>query len=100
MTDIHEEALAILGPSEAISKLREETGELAFAVQRYAEGKGDAESVYRELEDVLFVMCRVDRIPKFIEANESWDIEKQRRESTEKLKKAMADKLKTEGAII
>jgi len=100
MTDIHDDALAILGPTEAISKLREEAGELAFAVQRYAEGKGGAELIYRELEDVLFVMCRVDRIPKFMETNESWDIEKQRRESAEKLKKAMADKLKTDNIRI
>jgi len=49
---IHERAISILGPSEAIHKLQEETGELHFAVQRYAQGKGDALSVIKELSVV------------------------------------------------
>jgi NTP pyrophosphatase (non-canonical NTP hydrolase) len=96
METIHSEALAILGPSEAIQKLQEETGELHFAVQRYAQGKGNALSVIKELEDVLFVFLRVEKIGKFQADAQEFDIEQHRKQATEKLMKVIQDKLKME----
>ena len=100
MTSIHDTALSILGPSEAIQKLQEETGELHFAVQRYAQSKGDALSVIKELEDVLFVFLRVEKIWKCKADAQEFDIEQHRKQATEKLQSAITDKLIMEDARI
>ena len=96
MIDIHETAISILGPSEAINKLQEETGELHFAVQRYAQGKGDALSVIKELEDVLFVFLRVEKIWLFDKNIQGFDAFEHRRQAGIKLAKAINDKIKME----
>ena len=88
---IHERAISILGPSEAIHKLQEETGELHFAVQRYAQGKGDALSVIKELNDVLFVYQRVQMIWLF-EDIQRFDASEHIKQARIKLEKAINDK--------
>ena len=93
MMSIHDTALSILGPSEAIRKLQEETGELHFAVQRYAQGKGDAIEVIKEFADVCFVIMRVYMIGTFVKALGKWDREEHNRNAAKKLTKAMNDKL-------
>ncbi|GEM_PF-5435755 len=96
MSDIHETAISILGPSEAIEKLQEETGELHFAVQRYAQGKGDALSVIKELEDVLFVYQRVQKIWLFERDIQGFDASEHRKQAGIKLAKTINDKIKME----
>ncbi|NMW21715.1 hypothetical protein CV133_gene15 [Chlorobiaceae phage CV-1-33] len=89
---IHERAISILGPSEAIHKLQEETGELHFAVQRYAQGKGDALSVIKELNDVLFVFQRVQKIWLFERDIQGFDASAHINQARIKLEKAINDK--------
>jgi len=89
---IHERAISILGPSEAIHKLQEETGELHFAVQRYAQGKGDALSVIKELNDVLFVFQRVQKIWLFERDIQGFDASEHINQARIKLEKAINDK--------
>ena len=94
---IHERAIWVLGPSEAIHKLQEEAGELHFAVQRCAQGKGDALSVIKELEDVLFVFQRVKKIWRFDKDIQNFEASEHRRQAGIKLAKAINDKMISEG---
>ena len=96
MDSIHSEALAILGPEEAIHKLQSETIELLFAINRFSEGKGDSIAIYRELEDVLFVMLRIDLIWDIQRDVQHFDVLAHRKQSAEKLRKVIQDKLKRE----
>lgn len=97
---IHSEALAILGPEEAIYKLQSECIELLFAINRFSEGKGDPTAIYRELEDVLYVMLRIDLIPHIQLEVQHFDVVAHRKQSAEKLQSVINKKLKMEDSRI
>lgn len=66
-TDIHAEAVRILGKNERLEHLRKEAIELAHEIDRYLDGKSDAGRVVAEAHDVEYIARSLRHIDGFEE---------------------------------
>ena len=65
ITDIHAEAVRILGKRERLEHLRKEAIELAHEIDRYLDGKSDAGRVVAEAHDVEYIARSLRHIEGF-----------------------------------
>ncbi|NTU67989.1 MAG: hypothetical protein HGB02_03810 [Chlorobiaceae bacterium] len=91
MKNIHTEALFTFGIKERLRKLRTEATELAHAIDRYDEGKGDFAAILHEQRDVDFVWRSIECSQQCFEAVAINQWSAHEAESNRKLKQAISD---------